>query len=58
MIPKHIQMAMEVIQLHDAEKAKTITEEGQKQLALLRSKLLEEFEKLPLPEMQDPFNLL
>ena len=49
---------MQLIQLHDAEKAGKITKTGQEQLALLRQKLQEEMAVLPLPDFQDPYGLL
>lgn len=57
-LPPHIQTAMQLIQLHDAEKAGKITKTGQEQLALLRQKLQEEMAVLPLPDFQDPYGLL
>lgn len=57
-IPEHIETAMQVMRLHDAQLAGKITETGQQQLALLREKLEEQMSSLPMPKFQDPFGLL
>lgn len=57
-LPPHIETAVELIQLYDQEKAGKITQTGKEQLALLRSRLQEEMQKLPMPKFEDPFGLL
>ena len=58
MIPKHIEIAVELMQLYKDETSKSITKEGQQRLTDLRKQLLDEVQKFPFPEVKDPFNLL